>query len=343
MTGYLSYTLKIWMNSKYQRPLLYVLYVIRSFGGIVGPLIVQQFIGDIHPANYSDHSNATNQYVMNVNTSDFTDNTSLVVNEIMIKEVSRVRLSYVVVASIVFVSSLSFVTTFIMLYHARANSSMKNVDAYVHHNSSSESKAKDKSYCIFMMLMFIFYYFEGCLGNIANNLLAVFIVQGIGWSNQSGALATSLLWGGNMVSQVLSIPLSVVMSSRHMIICNATIMASGTVLLLCVNMHMAFLWFGACMLGFGMGPLYGAGILWAAEYIEISGVVSSVFDCAYSASSMTGPALTGFLLDKISYMCFVYVLIGVVCLFMATYMCAISYSKYAYQTTSQGKSTVNPL
>ena len=331
------------MNSKYQRPLLYVMYVIRSFGGIVGPLIVQQFIGDIHPANYSDHSNVTNQYVMNVNTSDFTDNTSLVVDDIMIREVSRVRFSYVVVASIVFVSSLLFVTTFIMLYHARGNSSMKNLDTYVHHNSSNESKVKYKSYYIFMMLMLIFYYFEGCLENIPNNLLAVFIVNGLGWPNQSGALATSLLWGGNMVSQIISIPLSVVMSPRHMVICNAAIMASGTVLLLCVNIHMTFLWSGACMLGLGMGPLYGAGILWAGEYIEITGTVSSILDCAYSTASMSGPALTGFLLDKISYMCFVYVLIGVVCLFMATYMCAISYSKYAYQTTSQGKSTVSPL
>ena len=337
LIGYLSYTLKIWMNSKYQRPLLYAMFVIRSFGGIVGPLIVQQFIGKIHPANYSDHRNATKQYLTNANTSDITDNTSLVVTDIMIKEVSRVRFSYVVVAAIVFVSSLSFVTTFIMFYHARWNSSMIDGDTDVPQNSSNESKAKDKSYYILMMLMLIFYYFEGCFENIPNNLLAVFTVDGLGWSNQSGALATSLLWGGNMVSQVLSTPLTMFMSPRHMIILTATIMASGTVLLLCVNIHMAFLWSGACMLGLGMGPLYGAGILWAAEYIEITGAVASIFVFAYAIASMSGPAFTGFLLDKISYMCFVYVLIGVVCLFMATYICAIFYLKYAYQTISQGK------
>ena len=339
LTGSMAYSLKIWENSKYQRPLLYWSFLVMSFGGIIGPLVVQQFTGDIHSTKYSDNNNASDQHILSFNASDISSNTTLVVDDSTIKEVSRVRLSYVVISSIWFLSSLLFVVTFLLLYYARWDGTMKYGDTYVAQSRPNDTKSKEKSFYALMMLLFIYYYCEGTMESIAHNLLAVFVVNGLGWSNDSGALATAILWGGMMASQVLNIPLSMVMSLHHIVISSVVIMTSGIMLLFCVHIHMIFLWAGVFMLGLGMGSLYPAGVLWADEYIDVTVAVSSCALCAYSTGTITGPLLTGFLLDNISYTCFIYTLVGMTCVFMATYMCAISYTKYAFIRRAR----VNPL
>ena len=149
----------------------------------------------------------------------------------------------------------------------------------------------------------------------------------MGWQNKNGALITSVMWGSALAGSLIGYSSVSAISPRNMIIMDLAIVAAGVTLSFFVRIHSYILWVSICLVAAGSTTLYAAGILWASSYVEITGAVSSVFACASAAGMLSGPALTGFLMDTISYMCFVYVMIGAIAAMIISYIGALLYAR----------------
>jgi fucose permease len=240
-------------------------------------------------------------------------------------EIAFVRVAYMVIAAMIFISSILFVVLFFIMGPSCRDLSWKRTKKDKD-NTFQSSKTQRTFTTKLLVFMFVYYFFYSWLENIPGSLIAVFTVKGLGWPNDHGALVTSAYWGALGVGRLLGIPMALAMSPQSMIILDMVIVAAGFGLLFFVQFHTIIMWVAACVFGLGMGSIFPSGILWAESYIEITGAASSVFLAASSTGGMVGPALTGYLMDEFTHMCFVYVLFSTSLLSIAIYTGAVIFA-----------------
>ena len=326
-TGGQSYLLKVWEAHKYRQPLMQCTHLLWSVGSTLGPLLVQPFLVDLPEDGIEPTLNVTSR-----NTFSAPHNTSCNTNytETM-GDVTLVRFAYIVIAALVFISSILFFTVFITMGPSFLECSRQNKGGNKHNEdmTNKDNKLKtSKTFTVRLLLfMCLFYFFYLWVEIIPGSLMAVFVIKGLGWHNEQGALITSVYWGTHGIGRLIGIPLAFIMSPKHMLIMDCLVLSSGFCLLLLVNNHASVMWIGACVFGLGMGTIFASGILWVERYIEITGAASSILLAAASVGGMTGPVLTALLMEQFTCMCFVYVLIATSSILTALYVGAVTYAE----------------
>ena len=262
---------------------------------------------DVATISYVNQTTNNNEFLTEENANNGNSSRGL-----SMEDAAYARVAYVVMATLVLASSVLFIVTYFKngptcLFQTNENNrTSKDDKSDVGHGSKEH-----RSFIIsFLVLIFIFYYFCIWLDCIPGYLLAVFVVNGLGWPNKYGALVTSVYFGAHGLGRLLGIPLSFGMSPRNILIMDIVLAAVGLIMLLFVNIYQHIVWISVVIFGIGAGSMFATGMLWAECYIEITAASAATMQGGAAIGKMTGPVMTGLLMDKFTYMSFVYILLG---------------------------------
>ncbi|CAH1799421.1 unnamed protein product [Owenia fusiformis] len=164
-----------------------------------------------------------------------------------------------------------------------------------------------------LITLFIMFFLYAAFQMTGGGLVMTFSVEGLKWPKSHGAAITSAYWGAFTLSRLLCVGVfaSKILSANQMIVIDLTVLTcSYTVLVVFVQTHYIVLWLTLLLAGLGMGTLYASVLLLYQKYVmPVTGVVTGVTVVGASLSATTVPLFTGFLMDKVHFMCFAYVLL----------------------------------
>ena len=339
LTAGQTYLLRLWQDHRYRRSLMQCLHCVWSVGATVAPFIVHNFLVDV-PQEVDDDVRVpvTRDPELYPATRDNTTE-ELYQAQPPITNVDLVRIPYVVVSTIVAASSVLFLINFFVVGTSCLDPSRERGRRPEPDNTVGHSIEYKRIYFRFLVLLFWIFFVQIWLDCIPASLVAVFVVRGLNWQNERGALITSAYSAFHGLSRIIAIPLAAIFSPTRMLIIDMTIVTAGYGLLLFVNFHHSIPWIAASVSGFGIGSAFPSCLLWAEGFIEITSAASSVFVTAISVGAMVGPALTGFLMGYFTYMCFVYVLLSAAFILLIVNVSAAFYARrMGLQNRSYSKS-----
>ena len=321
------------------------LHFIWSVGATVGPLVVSHFLVDLSRSrtnfytscSHSDLSNGTTDIVVppslpgletnstgngidvpvdvpinvTLNTSVVitTDyNTTLGPDSPSPPELDYIRWAYIIIGCVVLIPSVMFLIAFIINRPYIARLKVRRRSEVEDDTDTTTPVSSSKKYTFIMMVfMFVFYFAFSFVEVTPGNFLSAFVVKELCWENKQGARLISILWGSHGIGRICGVPLSIFLSPRTMLIGDLCMQLLAYILMLFVRHHSLIMWVSTAFAGLGMATVMGTGFLWAADHVQITGRVSSVFFVASSLGSTLNPIIVGYLFDNHSPVWVIYV------------------------------------
>ena len=301
-----AYLLVLWQCHKAKDSVIQTRHFLWSVGSAIGPLIITPFLSDRPQDEYlngtlGDIGNETD--VMDLWLM-FTNSTS---NNVM--EPNIVGLAYLVVGLFPLVSSLLFAVLFTG-YGATCAKVVKLIPRSAQiHQSQDHTRRCFKSGLLFYL--FIFFALYLICEKTPGTFLSTFAVKGFDWSLTFGALILSVLWISQGTGRLLGIPLSYCLSPSLVIAICFILVCSGSILMLVVPLlGKVCLIVSVVLVGLGIGPMFGAKICWASNYIDFAGFVAGVCYVGCSIGSILSMLIDAYTIDTFHHMWMVYILLG---------------------------------
>ena len=153
------------------------------------------------------------------------------------------------------------------------------------------------------------YFFLFIMNNVFGSLVAVFVIKGLDWTVQRGAVITSIFYGALGICRLLGVPLSYVVSPRFMLnTCLLSVCAAYILMMFVPSLGDTAMFVSVAAAGFSVSTVYGSMFLFAAQYIMVTGFVSGVCLSGGCLGMMVGFYLVGYPLENVGHMWMVYVL-----------------------------------
>ena len=306
-----AYIISIWKGHRIQQAMHQTMMTIYAIGATAGPLIIAPFLVELPDESElcsSRTTEAINALPPDVTSTMATSTIDDVTQEVAMTSSSNdtclesvpgvelVRYAYAVIGFIPIVWSLFFLVAFWVATPSCARVPQRKPNAKA---SGSGSDALEKKHFKCGMLLVIFLLTMVHTFIIVPGWISSFVIKGLSWSAKSGPLMTSVYWFSNILGRIVSIPLSLKMSPRSMV----TMYMTSTSFMLLLTLYLAtnaeqLLWLGVGLVGFCLATTFGTTIMWTAQYIAITGAVSSVLVCGFSAGVMSAGYLSGYLFQK---------------------------------------------
>jgi fucose permease len=256
--------------------------------------------------------------------------------------VSIIRYGFIVVAATAVLPFLLFTIAFSFL-----GPSIRFNKEFVKHrvntiNGDNISRKQPKNVTIMLMLfMALLFFMFNFVNTNSGVFLATFIVKGLDWPNNYGALATSLYFGSNCLGKVLSIypVLHLKPATLNFILMSSVL--GGCLLMTFSYWHFSVLWVAVAIVGVSMSCINTACFFWVDAYLTINGKLSSVMMASGSIGAMTGPVLCGYLFDRFGPMTFVYTVLSGCILQLVLFIGAVGLStKYCKNIKVSTETTI---
>lgn len=159
-------------------------------------------------------------------------------------------------------------------------------------------------------------------------MFSTFIVQELGWTKKNGSYATSLYWGSFALGRLSAIFYGSRFKASKLFRYYITLFLAAMIgiFLSTVFVFHVGIWIFLPVMGFAVSVFFPSVFLWTeADFMSVTGRVSSFLMLSASLGSMINPILIGFLMDKFDSMWFMYVTLadGIVLwvlVWVATYM-----------------------
>merc|ERR1712178_421081 len=90
-------------------------------------------------------------------------------------------------------------------------------------------------------------------------------------------------------------------------------LAASAVVSYYVNSYALVLWICFVIMFAGLGPMFASGLLWARDYLSVTGRFTSSYVFAYTAGMMSWPYLVGNLLESSGAHWFPYIITMLLC------------------------------
>lgn len=246
-------------------------------------------------------------------------------------DVSFVRFAYVTIAGIILLTTTGFVVLFV-----KNGVSCKDVDRHVNRavprtpgecsKDGRQELKRQKCYTITVSFLVLFLAFMDITIELTTiQLLASYVIKGLGWSNSNGALVTSVYWGAHTTGRVIGIGLSIVLPARHLVVADTALNILGFTLMAFSHLGDVITWIASAIVGLGLATVFPGLILVAAEEVKVGSRLAAMFVVVTGLGSMAGPSLVSFLMELIYPRCFVYTLLASELLFAAVLLFAKLY------------------
>ena len=169
-----------------------------------------------------------------------------------------------------------------------------------------------------IVVIVTFFYIIYCTVEMnLGNFLTIFAVKYLGWSKAKGANVTAVFWGSFAFSRGVGIFLIRVLSPTTIIFSDIILALIGFVpVLFFVTYHPAVLWVSSVIIGIAIATIFAAGISWTDIHITVTDSIVSIFMCGAALADFYGPILIVFLMEEVSYMAYIYLLFGCVCILL---------------------------
>ncbi len=293
-----------------------------SIGGAIGPLTVKSFLPDLNflEQNCSsadgNFTNSTHYWSILEGTHNVTSAPCPDEMEVT-KLVASARFAYVTSSVLVVIPTALFVLVFFLDAPSCLSPKAKKMDG----TNQDAGEVKGRQLKIALLVGgFVLFFLDQPVEGSFSNFSAVFVVKGLGWPNSHGSLIAFVYWAALSFGQLAGIPAAAFLSPESMMLGLLSVTFAGAVLLIFSAYYDAFVWMSATIVGLGIGPFYGTGFVWVAQYVNISGRVSAVFLAAAALGGIANPFAVGYLLDNCGHSSLPYYVTALTATLLITYL-----------------------
>ena len=303
------------------------LHCIFGVGSLVAPLVSEPFLlkkadqeeerTTREPPEWTSQSVAYSASVMLGGSNASLESSTLYAGEV---GESQVMYAYLISGVLMLLSCCAMTWTYLM--GDKSLILRKKPKLKTQQGSPDEKEAIAKHHIVniaFLVLLAIFFATYVTMDVVYGTFLMTFAVKQLGWSKTNGAAVTSAFMGVFTVGRGLGIVLvnfirpSILLTADLILCVIFSVILTGF-----VNMHVSVLWICSVGLGLGMATVYATGFTWTETYTGVSGKVSALILAASAVGEMSGPAMSGPLMEKVGYMSYVYLTLSLSLLCLVT-------------------------
>ncbi|XP_071085892.1 sodium-dependent glucose transporter 1A-like [Haliotis cracherodii] len=324
-TGGNTDLMRLW--GKDSRVFMQILHFSFALGGLVAPLATEPFLApkSVHttittvPVNESHFLeygyNTTKAYVQDsFRLNGTSNNITTAANEDAPK--SQILFAFIITAVLFLSAALPFFVEFSL---RKADKSRKPEDE----QEVDRHCIPTPVYVITVSMIGAFFFCYIALEETFMSFLAVFTVEGLGWTKPDGALVTSVFWGSFAAFRFLGIFFIKMLTPSSMIIlCLVILSASLGAFLVCSLFAVTIgIWISSVGIGLATSIVYPTTFTWVEEHvIKVTGRVTSVIVICAASGGMATPLLLGYLMEEVTYMWFSYLMFLVSVILLIIYI-----------------------
>ena len=150
-------------------------------------------------------------------------------------------------------------------------------------NAASTQPPRFSVKIVFCVFLFVFFMMLMFVQIVPGSYVSVLSVELLGWYVQFGATVTSIYWGMVSIGRLVAVPLAMILSQSLVLNGYFVMVIGGYILLFFVQqLGKPGLIAAELVIGFGVGPLYGGIIVWAAQHVAFTGFYSAVCNVGFS-------------------------------------------------------------
>ena len=211
--------------------------------------------------------------------------------------------------------------------------------------SPRKSPSKPVFILVMVVLTLLLLLVTGWIDTFAG-FLTTFCIRELGWSKDSGVLATTVFWVAFCVVNFFTIFLLQCFSTESLLFGYLALSLVSFICLLLSSVYKveALVWASIALTGSSMSIMWPAMFAWTEETVtEVSRKVSSLFLIAGGVGLMVNPLILGYLMDHVAPIWFVYFLSAEgLTIFIAFTIIAIIYRQLAPPVSTQSEDvTIN--
>ncbi len=315
-------------------PVLLAMHMMYTVGGFVAPLISEPFMSKQIPVTIN-HTSIILQYnnsgSTNINTvlpsssdsrniSSYIAATQLKSDSILIDNAEKVTSNYTednISGSAEFMSQIHHAYLIVGVYFVVV--ALCNIIMFTQVNQYNSCilphKHKTlfpnrKSTCTKYTSWALFLLFNVCFGGLEtsyNGFLFTFASTDVGMSISASSKLISMLFVSQSIGRFATIFAAHCVPTHIILLFDITCgLISGLTLLYFTSTSVPALWGCTILQGIGSSTIFVTALLWAKDFVPITGRFTSTYVIAYAVGMMSWPALTGFLLETVGAHWFAY-------------------------------------
>ena len=192
---------------------------------------------------------------------------------------------------------ISFLFTAVCCCGARGSPATKNSEIQGHVLKKEPTGFRLKV----MVMLFVFYFFYVGMEVTYGALCATFAIEKFEWHKDKAAYLTAAFWGSFAFARFAAIFLARIFSSSKILIGDLvmTLLSLLALVLMTSYKHYEYVvWICTLTFGAGMASIFPTGLVWAENYMKITGKAASVFVVASALGEMALPLSTSFAMGQ---------------------------------------------
>jgi fucose permease len=159
---------------------------------------------------------------------------------------------------------------------------------------------------------------EGATGGF----IAPFVVKHLEWSNRDSALIAAVFQGALGIGRFVNIGIASLLSPRSVLIMNLSATLGAYIIMTCFLTYSDIvIWVSVAMAGFFQSSTFPTSMLWASNYIHVTGTASGLFLLGSSSASFIYPNLIGGFFNDGAPMNMLYLILSVAVVQIIVFVC----------------------
>ena len=165
-------------------------------------------------------------------------------------------------------------------------------------DGDEESNGKGTDYTLVALIALSLFTFVGAEASYGGWIYTYATAMGLAGA-ASGAYLTSAFWGALTVGRLLSIPLSLRLQARTMLVIDAIGCLVSVAVVLMWPTSLAAIWVGTIGMGLAMASVFAVVFTVAERHMHVTGAITGWFFVGASSGSMIVPLIIGQLFERV--------------------------------------------
>ena len=158
----------------------------------------------------------------------------------------------------------------------------------------------------------VFFLTAFCLGSLEvslEGLLFTFVVEYLSWTKSNAAFLLTVSALCQLFGRISGILAATFLTSKIILFIDYILILSSLLcLIILLHVHPAVVWVCCCVYSLGAATVFATSLTWARDFLQVSGVFTSLFMVGHATGILAGPTLTGHLYKQVHPLWFCYML-----------------------------------
>lgn len=347
-------------NEKSARSFMQTLHFTFAIGGIMSPIATAPFLMSSHTMenNMTHLGNTTGTQNLLKNGED---SVNLMQNELYysdnpidtikihnidnqtgpgVQHTSKLYQAYLISTALCITAAIPFI---ILSFHKRTE---YHVDRESKREEHLHRKLPFVLKCLILVLMCCFLGTDNGIEDAYFGFFTTYTVKEYGWSKKKGSYAASVYWAAyafGRFSAIFIVPYFKPSTLLKMYSKLLVISVTGLFICTIFTFHVG-VWIFSPIIGFAISVFFPSIFLWTEEdFVPVTGRVASLLMFSAALGSMINPIIIGYLMDRFTPKCFIYITFGqsMALLLMAWIATFVSWYVNRYHRTIEIEIPVN--